>query len=78
MFDGMVRRCFGDFSGIHPTDLQWDQATRGLRFGGLGLRSTSSHAAAAYIASVGSSLEACAAIDATFSVTAAKAAPPLH
>lgn len=78
MFDGMVRRCFGDFSGIHPTDLQWAQATRGLRFGGLGLRSTSSHAAAAYIASVGSSLEACAAIDATFSVTAAKAAPPLH
>lgn len=55
MFDGMVRRCFGDFSGIHCSNAQWEQAARGLSFGGLGLRATSSHAAAAYIASVGSS-----------------------
>ncbi|CAL1170433.1 unnamed protein product [Cladocopium goreaui] len=78
MFDGMVRRCFGDFSGIHPSDGQWDQATRGLNFAGLGLRATSLHAAGAYIASVGASLEACVDIDSAFSATAVKAAAGLQ
>ena len=78
MFDGMVRGCFGDFSGIHPSDSQWDQATRGLNFAGLGLRATSLHAAGAYIASVGASLEACVDIDSAFSATAVKAAAGLQ
>ena len=50
MFDGMVRRCFGDFTGLHPTNLQWRQAALGLAHGGLGLRPTSDHAPAAFLA----------------------------
>eukprot|EP00438_Fugacium_kawagutii_P035537 Skav214493 [mRNA] locus=scaffold1011:123348:127941:- [translate_table: standard] len=45
---------------------------------GLGLRATSAHAAAAYIASVGSSLQAGSALDGAFSINQATAAPALH
>ncbi|CAL1168741.1 unnamed protein product, partial [Cladocopium goreaui] len=52
MFDGMVRRSFGDLTGVHPNGLQWQQAGLGFAYGGLGLRSTSDHAPAAYLASL--------------------------
>ena len=52
MFDGMIRRCFGDFTGLHLTTLQWKQASLGFAHAGLGLRSTSDHAPAAYLAEV--------------------------
>jgi len=73
MFDGMVRRSLGDFTGIHLTAQQWLQASRGLAFGGLGLRSCEQHAPAAFLASVGACISGCQALDANFSVDEAKA-----
>jgi hypothetical protein len=35
MFDGMVRRSFGDLTGVHPNGLQWQQAGLGFAYGGL-------------------------------------------
>ena len=66
MFDGMLRRSFGDFTGLHLTAAQWQQASLGLAHGGLGLRSTSQHAAAAFLASWASTLTSAAELDATF------------
>ena len=66
-FDGMVRRCFAGFTGIHPTASQWRQAELGFAQAGLGLRSTAAHAPAAYLASLGSCLSACAELDPSFS-----------
>ena len=77
MFDGMVRRSFGDFTGLHPNALQWKQAALGLGHGGLGLRSTSDHASAAFLASWASALQAGAALDATFCPNEAKFCPEL-
>jgi hypothetical protein len=38
MFDGMARRSFNDFTGLHPTALQWQQASGSLLQGwGFGL-----------------------------------------
>ena len=73
MFDGMVRRSLGDFTGIHLTTQQWLQASRGLAFGGLGLWSCEQHAPAAFLASVGACISGCQALDANFSVDEAKA-----
>ena len=50
-FDSAVRRCFEQFSGLHPDDTQWLQATLATKVGGLGLRSLSRHSPAAYLAS---------------------------
>ena len=50
-FDTSVRACFDTFTGIHTSDSQWARATLPIRSGGIGLRSLSSHAAAAYLAS---------------------------
>ena len=75
MFDGMVRRSFGDFTGLHPNALQWKQAALGLGHGGLGLRSISVHASAAFLASWASALQAGAALDATFCPNEAKSCP---
>ncbi|CAE7231032.1 mdlA [Symbiodinium natans] len=66
-FDGLVRRCLGGLTGIHVTAEQWLQASRGLAHAGLGLRSCSAHAPAAYLASVGASLEHCSDLDPNFS-----------
>ena len=68
-FDGLVRRCFAGFTGIHPTADQWQQAALGFAQAGLGLRCTAAHAPAAYLASLGCSLSACA-LDASFSAEA--------
>ena len=69
-FDGLVRRCF---AGIHPTADQWQQAALGFAQAGLGLRCTAAHAPAAYLASLGSSLSACAELDASFCAEAVTA-----
>lgn len=75
MFDGMVRRCFADFSGIHFTASQWKQASLGFAHAGLGLRSTSHHAPAAYLASWAGAVRSASDIDANFSAEASKASP---
>ena len=49
------------------------QAARGFAQAGLGLRSCTSHAPAAFLASVGACLEGCAELDTAFSVAAVKA-----
>ena len=72
MFDGMLRRSFGDFTGLHLTAVQWQQASLGLAHGGLGLRQ---HAAAAFLASWASTLTSAAELDATFSLDEAKVCP---
>ena len=51
-FDEEVKHCFVMCSAINVTNDAWSQAQLGLKFGGLGLRSLSHHAAAAFIASL--------------------------
>ena len=51
-FDEDVRQCFVLRSAIEDSDTAWKQAQLSLRFRGLGLRSLSCHAAAAYIVSL--------------------------
>ena len=60
VFDVAVRSCFEKIVSSSLTDDQWSQCTINLRCGGLGLRSVSMHAAAAYIASVTQNHEAIA------------------
>ena len=62
-FDTLVRECFCGLTGLHLTDLQWEQAARGLAHSGLGLRSVVRDAAAAYLASVGACAPACRELD---------------
>ena len=50
-FDNAVRRCFEQFTGLHPDDSQWLQATLSTRLGGLGLHSLRKHSPAAYLSS---------------------------
>ena len=50
-FDAAQRAAFNGYMAWSPNDQQWSQATRGFRHAGLGLRSSSAHAAPAYIAS---------------------------
>ena len=63
MFDTAVRRCFEQFSGLHPDDTQWLQATLATKVGGLGLRSLSKHSPAAYLASRSSCFSLCQQLD---------------
>ena len=72
MFDGMVKRSFSDFTGLQLTALQWKQAALGLAHGGLGLRSTSDHAAAAFFTSW-AILNAVRELDASLSLPEARA-----
>ena len=74
-FDGMVRSCFAEFTGIHATAEQWSQAARGFAQAGLGLRSCVTHAPGAYLASLGSSLAACLELDPAFSALQVTSAP---
>ena len=60
VFDAAVRSCFEKIVSSSLTDDQWSQCTLNLKCGGLGLRSVSMHAAAAYIASVTQNREAIA------------------
>ena len=54
-FDEEVQWCFALCTVIEVPNGAWCQAQLGLKFGGLGLRSVSLHAAAAFIASLASS-----------------------
>ena len=54
-FDIDVRHCFSQCTAVDTSDEAWCRLKLSLSRGGLGLRSLSSHAAAAYIASLCSS-----------------------
>eukprot|EP00731_Ephydatia_muelleri_P022813 Em0015g396a len=54
-FDEEVQQCFALCTAIEVPNEAWCQAQLGLKFGGLGLRSLSIHAAAAFMASLSSS-----------------------
>ena len=56
MFDMAVQECFATCSALDLTEHAWQQAQLGLRYGGLGMRSLSLHACAAYIASISSAV----------------------
>ena len=62
-FDNSVRRCFEKFSGLHPDDTQWLQATLATSVGGLGLRSLNTHSSAAYLASRSCCFPLCQQLD---------------
>ena len=62
-------------TGIHLGVGQWRRATLAFAHAGLGLRSASVHAPAAYLASLGASLSACAELDFSFSADAVLASP---
>ena len=62
-FDKAVRRCFEHFTGLHPDDSQWLQASLSTRLGGLGLRSLSRHSPAAYLSSRSSCFQFCKELD---------------
>ena len=62
-FDTLVRQGFSDITGLHPSDAEWDQATRGFDTAGLGLRSTADHGFGAYLASRANSWTRCREID---------------
>ena len=62
-FDNSVRKCFEEFTGLHPDDAQWIQASLATRVGGLGLRSLSRHSSAAYLASRSCCYPLCQQID---------------
>ena len=50
IFDQDVQKCFTSCTGVHPSSVAWKQAQLSLSRGGLGLRSLSHHAPAAFIA----------------------------
>ncbi|KAL5493203.1 hypothetical protein EMCRGX_G014348 [Ephydatia muelleri] len=52
MFDRDVQKCFTSCTGVHPSNVAWNQAQLSLSCGGLGLRFLSHHASAAFIASL--------------------------
>ena len=56
-----------DLTGLHPTGMQWQQASLGLGHAGLGLRSTAKHASAAYLPSLGNTSTAAQDLDTAFS-----------
>ena len=62
-FDNEVRKCFEQFSGLHPDDSQWLQATLATKDGGLGLRSLCRHSSAAYLASRSGCYQLCQQLD---------------
>jgi hypothetical protein len=75
-FDSLVRQTFAGFTGLHLNDNQWSQATRGFDQAGLGLRSASRHAPAAYLASCSATADLCTSVDPSFQWTGS--APGSH
>lgn len=75
-FDQHVRSSFSALTGLHPSDARWQQAARGFAHAGLGLRSTSADGSAAYLASLGGSLDLCSQLDPQFSLAEGLASPP--
>ncbi|CAE7260807.1 unnamed protein product [Symbiodinium natans] len=66
LFDSSVRDCFAALTGLHLDAAQWEQAARALSYAGLGLRSTTADAPAAFLASLGACLDTCRAIDPSY------------
>ena len=62
-YDNAVRQCFEQFTGLHPDDTQWLQATLSTKVGGLGLRNLSRHSSAAYLSSRSSCFQLCKELD---------------
>ena len=52
MFDQDIQKCFTSCTGVHPSNVAWNQAQLSLSRGGLGLCSLSHHALAAFISSL--------------------------
>lgn len=77
-FDLAVRSCFSSFSGIHLDTVQWEQAGRSLAQAGLGLRSATRDATAAYLASVGSTASQAAALYGGYLDAAVATHPPVQ
>ena len=65
-YDHNVRHAFIRLTGLDLTQTQWDQATQGLSFAGLGLRSTARHCNAAFAASLSQANRACCELDPAF------------
>ena len=53
-------------TGLLVNESQWGQASRGLKFGGLGLRCPARHANAAYVASCTQTHDLCSQLDSCF------------
>jgi len=62
-FDAEQRNTFAGYTGWSPSNSQWAQATRGFKYGGLGLRSAAAHAASAFLASYTTTLRYCKELD---------------
>ncbi|CAL1154289.1 unnamed protein product [Cladocopium goreaui] len=62
-FDGKARACLESIGCFPVPDRIWQQATLGVKHGGLGLRQCAVHATAAYLASVATTQEACRGLD---------------
>ena len=63
MFDDKVQDAFCKTTGLTPDYEQWQQATRSFRHCGLGLRQAALHAPAAYLSSLGATLNLCCQLD---------------
>ena len=62
-FDYELRCVLEDIVGLRLNDVQWDQATLGVKVGGLGISTAASLGDAPYIASRGQTFDDCKAID---------------
>ena len=58
-YDNFVRKTFCNVTGLTPSNEEWAQACRGLKFAGLGLTSSEKHASSAYLASVTGCVDLC-------------------
>ena len=65
-FDRDVRAAFSAAVGVRPDDAAWKRACRKIALGGLGLRSTSEFADAAFVSSLAACAELAASIDTAF------------
>ena len=63
MVNAAVRNCFEQFAGLHPSEEQWFKASLPTSLGGLGLRSLTKHAPAAFLASRSSCYKFCQDLD---------------
>ena len=72
-FDREVQNAFCKTTGLLPNADQWQQACRGFKYAGLGLRSAALHGEAAFLASACASRERCHELLTTFSLDGGEA-----
>ena len=70
-FDNKVRDTFSHTTGILPSSSQWEQATCGLKYAGVGLRSAQRHSQAAFLTSSCTSKDRCYELDKHYMLDAA-------